>query len=641
MSALAVEILSTACIKSGGTGYVKDDTNYHWFGTHYAGNTYYTGWRCRVAESDLPPDPSTIDSFVLTIEPNTDQANQSNGEFTVVVDAVDWDGTTNSPMGQWDATYGTVTWNPSGWTKNVDKAAPDISSVAADVIDNATVVSGYRYFAIIWKPGVPTAVGTVQVYGSAHPTSSYRPFVTATFPAPPNFTATIDQAINITVASIGERAYMLDTLNYYGSFNADLYQPLGTPKSASGWPVAVWIHGGRFVTGGRGLHATNENYLAPDWLNGLLDSGIAVLSIDYSRSAETALEINANHSSHPLAIKDVKTAIKYIQARASTASGGDNTYNINAKGMALAAHSAGTQIALMAALTVGDTAVYSPGRENTATNGTWGDGRNAYQSTSWGGGYPETYTFTYAPWGGTAGTSPHTAANTNTDIEPLVGVFLYAPLWDLYGAQAVGAGNIWAIRAYMGRSAYLGAPAISNVTYNREGDPGDYCSPTTTDSIHYDGRGATTKRPPSSLGPNSKYLPIAVAWSDDDTIIPPTYGATAMNNFYIAEGLTVGSIKTMSSADQTVLTPADVEKEGLTRIKLPAGTIHEHVTFDSSPTDFVTWMNTVMAGTFYVMEPSGIKRVNPIGIMEGTPTASLNPIEYPGDIEFHSKHSNP
>jgi len=110
----------------------------------------------------------------------------------------------------------------------------------------------------------------------------------------------------------------------------DLYTP-GTGVAAP-LPVVVWIHGGAWISGGKGDVANYARLLAA--------RGFAVGSVDYAI---------APGARYPTPVRQVNAALRYLRANAAS-------LGIDADRLFLAGDSAGAQIAAQVALTVSDAA---------------------------------------------------------------------------------------------------------------------------------------------------------------------------------------------------------------------------------------------------------------------------------------------
>lgn len=111
----------------------------------------------------------------------------------------------------------------------------------------------------------------------------------------------------------------------------DIYLPADGTGS---YPVIIAVHGGAFLSGDK----TKEL----DFLSAALASGYAVVSINYRLSSEAKF---------PAAINDVKAAIRFIRANATT-------YHINADKFALWGGSAGGNLVSLAGTTGGTDDLY-------------------------------------------------------------------------------------------------------------------------------------------------------------------------------------------------------------------------------------------------------------------------------------------
>ena len=108
---------------------------------------------------------------------------------------------------------------------------------------------------------------------------------------------------------------------------ADVYYP----RSGSGpTPVIVYIHGGALIHGSR-------KDIHPRQLQLYLDSGYAVVTIDYHLAPETML---------PLIIEDLQDAFRWLRER------GADLLHLDSKRIAVIGHSAGGYLTLMAGFSV-------------------------------------------------------------------------------------------------------------------------------------------------------------------------------------------------------------------------------------------------------------------------------------------------
>jgi len=629
------------CSKRDSGSFLDENTSYIWFGNHFGSNFYYTGWLLKIDENDVPGTLADIETTILKLTWVNSNANNHYGEFAMLADRSDAFVTGDSPKDDWtaaDTENGTVTWDFGGATAGAQVDSPDLSSLLESALAaSGGAVSGYYYIALLHKGDSGGSVGTSQL--GSRLTVGKEPEFTFDTPTPANHTATPD-ALNLAFNLPTPNAYEIVTVTYETGYDYDLYLPSGT-KPTDGYPVALFVHGGRFVTGDRSI-GTSENNLDEEWLMHLLSQNIAVCSMDYHESRERALSGDCLDPTAPVAIKDVHTVNKSLQDSASTESGGDDTYQIDATKVFLAAHSAGTQIALMAAMSHDDTDEYT-GLEN---NNVYAAIVNEFYLGRDGFHYDNTpvvtargvdYNYNFRPWGGETGDDGAKSTTAFAD-NPFAGAYMYAPLWDPYGVQdvvtTVSKANAMAWRAHHGLTAIIGNSNLSITTQKYESDPTDYCSPAASGSVHNTARGGQTKRLPD--------LPIAICYSDDDELITPAYGYTAITDFYTDESLTQGAVKTMSAL-APILVTGDVETDGLTIVKHdPAEDIlHADVLREAPPEDFVTWLNallTVPTPDIWYQDSGGLELCAVHGIMEGGVFVSY---EWGVDIEFHSEHSNP
>jgi len=106
------------------------------------------------------------------------------------------------------------------------------------------------------------------------------------------------------------------------------------PIGAGPFPVVVWIHGGGWDRGDRGLSAAGPQ-------QGLLGAGYAVVSVDYRLSAEAVF---------PAQIDDIKAAIRFVRAHTAD-------FNLDTTRIGVWGDSAGGQLAALAG-TSGDIAAF-------------------------------------------------------------------------------------------------------------------------------------------------------------------------------------------------------------------------------------------------------------------------------------------
>lgn len=223
------------------------------------------------------------------------------------------------------------------------------------------------------NPASPTA---------ASETATGVPSVTPTVAAAYNYDAGTNRTLPAATLVAGTDYTVTTDISYTtaGTFGRalDLYIPTGTPP-AGGWPIVCWAHSG-FFTGG------SKAQLPTAWRDDLLANGYAVASIQYVLSSIDAAAPYDSYGGggnrggrYPSHILDYKRAAAFLRDKASTASGGDNTYpTLNGSKMFATGFSAGGYVALGAAVTRGLT-VDSVGNEMslaaaTSAGDPWADG---------------------------------------------------------------------------------------------------------------------------------------------------------------------------------------------------------------------------------------------------------------------------
>lgn len=115
------------------------------------------------------------------------------------------------------------------------------------------------------------------------------------------------------------------TVNH-GAGNVDYKFDISTPSSGSNFPLIIYVHGG-------GWYDYNVTKASPPYA-GETDFGRAVASIDY---------VMSDVAQFPAQIYCVKAAIRYIKANAAT-------WSIDPNRICLAGHSAGGELAALAAM---------------------------------------------------------------------------------------------------------------------------------------------------------------------------------------------------------------------------------------------------------------------------------------------------
>ena len=389
-----------------------------------------------------------------------------------------------------------------------------------------------------------------------------------------------------------------------------LFLPAGDPP-AGGWPVAHYVHGGSWQSGSRFVtYATGEfgvNNTPGLWRDACVAAGIAVATSDYPLSDLQIYDNTCRYPTQPMPIKEVKTHVYEIQQMSF----------INENKYVMTGHSAGTQVALMVALTVGDTNTYTGLQNFNAYQGysegfpinNWDKptiGRNNFwidHGGSFVGGSLQ-YEYNYRPWGG--GTGPQYAVTTAPDIAPIAGVFVYAPVWELQDSQNLGNEYQSIIHTYHGRRGnnfiYL------NFLY--EGDPDDYVTPV-SGSVHHTARGGVVKRLPTTLGPGGNPMSFGVGYSLEESVVPVQIGIDAMVNRFSAEGITVGTLFTQPSSGTPVLNSvADVTVGGITRIR--AAHDDHDVQFHIAEEDFITFVQATTEPLAYEIDLDSLA-ITPLG----------------------------
>lgn len=104
-------------------------------------------------------------------------------------------------------------------------------------------------------------------------------------------------------------------------------------------PVVLYIHGGAWVTGDNDLEAAGSQQVKA--IMALRESGVTVAASTYRFSQEAIF---------PAQIHDVKAAIRYLKANA-------DTYGIDPSRIVIMGESAGSQLALLAAVSNGEEAM--------------------------------------------------------------------------------------------------------------------------------------------------------------------------------------------------------------------------------------------------------------------------------------------
>jgi acetyl esterase/lipase len=150
--------------------------------------------------------------------------------------------------------------------------------------------------------------------------SAFR-YIQKTYPdariARPAIPATIQAHTNVTYCTLGSRALQLD-----------IFYPKANWKG--GYPAVLFIHGGGWRSGDRSQHVPMAQQLAA--------KGYVTVTAEYRLSTEAL---------YPAAVHDLKAAIRWLRANAST-------YPIDTTQIAVWGFSAGGQLAALVGTTNGD-----------------------------------------------------------------------------------------------------------------------------------------------------------------------------------------------------------------------------------------------------------------------------------------------
>jgi len=119
----------------------------------------------------------------------------------------------------------------------------------------------------------------------------------------------------------------------------DLYRPSNPTEPT---PVVLWIHGGGWCAGARSPLAS---YAAP-----LVQAGVTVAAVQYRLRSTTPDCANGNGATWPAQIHDLKGAVRWLRANAST-------YQLDPSRIGVWGQSAGAHLALTLALSPGDTSL--------------------------------------------------------------------------------------------------------------------------------------------------------------------------------------------------------------------------------------------------------------------------------------------
>lgn len=411
---------------------------------------------------------------------------------------------------------GSVVWNqPTDPGGGADINSPDLSTPLKNALTNSTSSGGVYTVSMLFKADIGAPAG-IQIISQDNP-STAKPAMTVTYTAPPNFTATIDSPIGVTptltnyarVEHIDVPYYSVSALGTGSAASQrllDLYQPMGNMPS-NGWPVIVYIHGGRFVTGGKGIAENDENYIQASFIEKMNQNGYAVASIAY-RLMQENINPGAIFRSFPQNVHDVFASLKWIEQNAAT-------YSLDNAKVVTAGHSAGGYLAAFATIAArsGDSTTYN-GRQNSSGNRDAGYG----------------YSDTASPW--------QYDLDENAELSlanPPVGLMLWDAPIDLYQITTIG--GLAGTANANARKALMGEVTTATIFSNE-----DEC-----DINHFiagDGTVYTTPKPSSAIPP------IYFMYSSTQDLIPNSGSITAMYNSLSSVGYdvstSVGTLNTNS-----------------------------------------------------------------------------------------------
>lgn len=483
---------------------------------------------------------------------------------------------TNNPLSMYNAATGIsgVAWDTGGgksgsWTQNTYGKGPSVTDHLKTAFTAGATAGSSKVTVVVY--GVTSAGPNNGIRANSYNYGSNRPRLVVTYnftatdatptPSPVTATATVKTPLPFI-----SKPYTSAPTNIWG----DLYLP-PTTKPSNGYPTVLWVHGGRFVLGGRQNSSTEENDLPTNLLTGLLNAGYAVASIDYLLATET---VGWNYGlTHPMPVKHAKTALRYWQTNAAANGLDPNRFVV-------AGYSAGAEIAALAGLSIGDTTTYTF-RQNGTPDGRTQQGKTSSYAYEVNGNY-RTY--------GTQGSGLNYYVTSGTEPDAIKGILLYACPVDLEGIKNYNSpSNTSAVNSYTGFSSG------ESVTINGEGSVDKYIAGT-SGSV-YAG---------SSHTPD---VPIAHYRSTGDTtIIPDAVSATPLYDTLNTAGVDVSKAEITSGTDPAA---SAMSLTGLTRFAV-SGT-HAQTVFNSDPDEVITWLNLV-TGT--IVEPSNVSAV--IGVPSAT-----------------------
>jgi acetyl esterase/lipase len=152
--------------------------------------------------------------------------------------------------------------------------------------------------------------------------------------APPPHGLVLTPSLEVTPSALTNLPYATRS----AAQKLDIYLPTSGVKP---YPVVVWVHGGGWSTGDKTLGLNHPS-------RQLLSQGIAVVSINYRLSGEARF---------PAQIHDVKAALRWVRARASTYGFNPNrigTWGLSAGGHLAALLGTSTGVATLTDLSLGN-----------------------------------------------------------------------------------------------------------------------------------------------------------------------------------------------------------------------------------------------------------------------------------------------
>lgn len=224
------------------TTYRSDISVY--FQTHVNTTLAHTaGFRFAIPESI---DPADITALAFDVTPVS--AGQWAGLTTVEANA-------NTPLANSSgnrpaeryvtaaAANGTTRWDRgTNTTSGTPVAAPSgVNTALLAALTATTPVDGYRRVAVYWKGDIGGPLLT-QVAANEHPT----------YGGPKIAITTADNAVSPVTNVDFTGVSALGSGSGASARRLDIYRPAGTPPSG-GWPVLMFVHGGRWVDGGRAI----------------------------------------------------------------------------------------------------------------------------------------------------------------------------------------------------------------------------------------------------------------------------------------------------------------------------------------------------------------------------------------------------